>query len=241
MTQRLIAAVSAPTAEGCSTNSTCGCGPQATRARWQPISGPSPSISRGGLDLGAHGADPCPGRRGRRFAAPRIAAEIRHVGAPRDANQDRGRCRRDARDDREGEAAARRWDIKLIPGGLIDLELSPRSPCSPGAGGGRPEKGPAHHRHPSASRAAPRRRGRPAARWSRGGGNSTGHRHPADPAVPHRSAGPRRTCRQALADMLLAATDLPDIRVLEAHLTDTAKRVRTHFDRLLGSKGRKSA
>lgn len=37
-----------------------------------------------------------------------------------------------------------------------------------------------------------------------------------------------------LSDLLLAATDLPDIGVLEAHLTETAARVRRHFDRLLG-------
>ena len=39
-----------------------------------------------------------------------------------------------------------------------------------------------------------------------------------------------------LVDLLLAATDLPDITVLEAHLRETAATVRGHFDRLLGGK-----
>ncbi len=36
-----------------------------------------------------------------------------------------------------------------------------------------------------------------------------------------------------LSDLLLAATDLPELGVLEAHLKETAQRVRTHFDLLL--------
>ncbi|WP_309084154.1 bifunctional [glutamine synthetase] adenylyltransferase/[glutamine synthetase]-adenylyl-L-tyrosine phosphorylase [Chelativorans sp.] len=36
-----------------------------------------------------------------------------------------------------------------------------------------------------------------------------------------------------LADILLRSVDLPDLTVLEAHLADTARRVRGHFDRLL--------
>lgn len=36
-----------------------------------------------------------------------------------------------------------------------------------------------------------------------------------------------------LADLLLTAMDLPDIGVLEAHVKETARTVRKHFDRLL--------
>ncbi len=43
-----------------------------------------------------------------------------------------------------------------------------------------------------------------------------------------------------LSDLVLAATDLPDLNILEAHLKDTAKLVRTHFDDLLGSLGARS-
>ena len=41
-----------------------------------------------------------------------------------------------------------------------------------------------------------------------------------------------------LADLLLRSTDLPDIAVLEAHLKETAATVRRHFDTLLASRKR---
>ena len=41
-----------------------------------------------------------------------------------------------------------------------------------------------------------------------------------------------------LVDLLLAATDLPDIKVLEAHLKETASKVRSHFNRLLGAQSK---
>ena len=44
LTQRLIAAITAPTAEGGSTTSTCGCGHRATPGRWRRASSPSPTI-----------------------------------------------------------------------------------------------------------------------------------------------------------------------------------------------------
>ena len=39
-----------------------------------------------------------------------------------------------------------------------------------------------------------------------------------------------------LSDLLLRQTDLPDFGVLEAHLKETAQKVRNHFDRLLRAK-----
>jgi glutamate-ammonia-ligase adenylyltransferase len=36
-----------------------------------------------------------------------------------------------------------------------------------------------------------------------------------------------------LSDLLLRSTDLPDFNILEAHLQETARTVRTIFDRLL--------
>jgi glutamate-ammonia-ligase adenylyltransferase len=41
-----------------------------------------------------------------------------------------------------------------------------------------------------------------------------------------------------LIDLLLAATDVPDINVLEAHLKEMAGKVRAHFNRLLGATGK---
>ena len=42
-----------------------------------------------------------------------------------------------------------------------------------------------------------------------------------------------------LADLLLGTTDLPDWKVLEAHVRDTAAAVRALFEALLGDGGRK--
>ena len=39
-----------------------------------------------------------------------------------------------------------------------------------------------------------------------------------------------------LSDLLLAATDLPEFGVLEAHLKETARKVRKDFDLLLRAK-----
>ena len=39
-----------------------------------------------------------------------------------------------------------------------------------------------------------------------------------------------------LADLLLRSTDLPELSVLKAHIEDTSRRVTQHFDRLLGSR-----
>jgi len=37
-----------------------------------------------------------------------------------------------------------------------------------------------------------------------------------------------------LADLLLRSTDLPSLGVLEAHIRETAEKVKTAFDELLG-------
>jgi glutamate-ammonia-ligase adenylyltransferase len=39
-----------------------------------------------------------------------------------------------------------------------------------------------------------------------------------------------------LATLLVDVTDLPDFRVLEAHLKETERKVRANFDRLLRGK-----
>jgi glutamate-ammonia-ligase adenylyltransferase len=48
-------------------------------------------------------------------------------------------------------------------------------------------------------------------------------------------AGPldRSDLPPGLGELLLRATDLPDIGVLEAHVKETSRRVRRHFTRLL--------
>ena len=43
-------------------------------------------------------------------------------------------------------------------------------------------------------------------------------------------------CRPACPTCCWQATDLPDFGVLEAHLKETAQKVRSHFDLLLRAK-----
>ena len=125
------------------------------------------------------------------------------------------------------------WDIKLVPGGLIDLEFIAQVAVLTGeAPGERPR-----HREPAKS-------------WRRlspafadpAAPAGTGRRlcalfgaDPDDQALPRpgRSNAKRRrpACRPHAA-----ATDLPDLAVLEAHLKETAKTVRGHFERLLSGK-----
>jgi glutamate-ammonia-ligase adenylyltransferase len=47
----------------------------------------------------------------------------------------------------------------------------------------------------------------------------------------------RKEAPPGLIDLLMGATDLPDIGVLEAHVKETAQRVRSHFGRLLRAGG----
>ena len=84
LTQRLIAAVSAPTAEGVSTTSTCAYGPPATRGRWRPVFRASRLSPRSCLDLGEAGADPGTRRRGRcKPCAMSLAGSSRKICAGR--------------------------------------------------------------------------------------------------------------------------------------------------------------
>ncbi|WP_163268990.1 bifunctional [glutamine synthetase] adenylyltransferase/[glutamine synthetase]-adenylyl-L-tyrosine phosphorylase [Chelativorans alearense] len=125
------------------------------------------------------------------------------------------------------------WDLKLIPGGIIDLEfiaqvavLSGRCASEPPLTGTadilsslapafadeqtRTELAEAHRLYMMLTQVI---------RLC-----LTGPLDPND--VP-----------PGLADTLLRGADLPDLGVLEAHVADTARRVRGHFDRLLRRKG----
>ena len=130
------------------------------------------------------------------------------------------------------------WDIKLVPGGLIDLEFIAQVAVltAPARRRGQAATGTAS----VLSRLAPDFAD-PQTRQELCDAFAlyltltqiirlclTGHFEPED--VP-----------PGLSDLLLAATDLPDIGVLEAHLTETARPCPDAFRRLLGGKGRKSA
>ena len=128
------------------------------------------------------------------------------------------------------------WDIKLVPGGLIDLEFIAQVAVLTGQVEG---EGKATGTAAVLSRLAPSFADAQVKQELEDAFALyqtlsqiirlclTGHFEPED--VP-----------PGLSDLLLTATDLPDIGVLEAHLTETASRIRGHFDSLLGGRARKA-
>jgi glutamate-ammonia-ligase adenylyltransferase len=127
------------------------------------------------------------------------------------------------------------WDIKLIPGGLIDLEFIAQVAVLCGRLNGERITGTA----------------KTLARLSPDFADSQTKRDLTEAYALYLAltqmirlclTGPfeKEDSPPGLVDLLLAATDLPDIKVLEAHLKETAAKVRGHFNRLLGA-GRKSS
>ena len=231
MTQRLIAAVSAPTAEGVlyeldlRLRPSGNKGPVATHVaafvkyqRGEAWTWEHMALSRARTIAGDAGL-----RAG-------VEAEVAAVLAlPRDA----GKVKAEAADMRalieEEKPPHDFWDIKLAPGGLIDLEFI----AQVAAITGKVEEG-AH---------------------ATGTAETLAH---LDPAFIDRQARQelveayalyqaltqmirlcltgdfeRKDVPPGLGDLLLAATGLPDFGVLEAQLKETARTVRGHFDRLL--------
>jgi glutamate-ammonia-ligase adenylyltransferase len=128
------------------------------------------------------------------------------------------------------------WDIKLIPGGLIDLEFMAQVAVITGRieGAGLPTG-----------------TGETLARLAPDFADTATRRELCDAYALYLAltqmtrlcltgSFDRADVPPGLADLLLAATDLPDFSVLEAHLKDTSKMVRTHFDRLLGNSKKRS-
>jgi glutamate-ammonia-ligase adenylyltransferase len=126
-----------------------------------------------------------------------------------------------------------RWDIKLIPGGLIDLEFIAQVAVLRGSLRGERVTGTAKTLSRLSLDFADRQT-----------------KHDLTEACALYMAltqmirlcltGPfeKEDSPPGLVDLLLAATDLPDIKVLEAHLDETASKVRGHFNRLLGAQGK---
>jgi glutamate-ammonia-ligase adenylyltransferase len=124
------------------------------------------------------------------------------------------------------------WDIKLIPGGLIDLEfiaqaavITGRVETKAGITGTlenlsrlKPEFADAQTRQELCDAYALYLSASQITRLCLAGGFD------------------RADVPPGLSDLLLAATDLPDFGVLEAHLKETAKLIRNHFDRIIRAK-----
>ncbi|MBO6899741.1 MAG: bifunctional [glutamine synthetase] adenylyltransferase/[glutamine synthetase]-adenylyl-L-tyrosine phosphorylase [Rhizobiaceae bacterium] len=234
LTQRLIAAVSAPTAEGVlyeldlRLRPSGNKGPVATHVdafgkyqREQAETWEHMALTRARIVAG----DPA--------LAARVEAEIEAVlGLARDA----ARIRHEAGEMRkliaEEKPPRDDWDIKLIPGGLIDLEFVAQVATLTG-------QVDTEQRQPSTIETLSRLRDAFADEQTR-----------ADLAAAH---GLYTTLSQiiricltgplepedvppGLADLMLASTDLPDMAVLQSHVEETSRKVEAHFDRLLRGK-----
>jgi len=126
------------------------------------------------------------------------------------------------------------WDVKLVPGGLIDLEFIAQVAVLTGQASGE-------ERATGTTEIL--------ARLSPGFAPEATRQELSEAFALYTAltqmirlciTGPfeREEAPPGLVDLILAATDLPDLAVLEAHLEATAKAVRGHFDRLLGGNRR---
>lgn len=231
MTQRLISAVSAPTAEGVlyeldlRLRPSGNKGPVATHIdafkkyqRQEAWTWEHMALSR---------ARPIAGDAG---LCGEVEAEVMAVlGQRRDA----AKVKAEARDMRamiEQEKPPRDlWDIKLIPGGLIDLEFIAQVAVITGQVDAAPR---ATGTADILSRLAPRFA-------DAGVRQDLGDAYALYLALTQMTrlcltgAFERDDVPPGLSDLLLAVTDLPDFGVLEAHLKETSQKVRKDFDLLL--------
>lgn len=125
------------------------------------------------------------------------------------------------------------WDIKLIPGGLIDLEFIAQVAVITGqveAGGRLTATGEIlSHLAPDFADADVRQQLCEAYQLYLALTQMT--------RLCLTGAFERDDVPPGLSDLLLAVTDLPDFGVLEAHLKETSRKVRKDFDLLLRTKG----
>jgi glutamate-ammonia-ligase adenylyltransferase len=231
LTQRLIAAVSAPTAEGVlyeldlRLRPSGNKGPVATHVdafakyqrgeawTWEHMALTRARIIAGDEALGAE-----------------IAAIVDEVIAlPRDAVKIAAEAV-EMRDMIAKEKPPRDlWDLKLVPGGLIDLEfIAQVARLTDRAGTERRGNGT----------------GDVLAALAPGFASSQVRQELTDAFSLYgrltqiirlclEGAFDRKDVPPGLSDLLLRVTDLPDFAVLEAHLEETARTVRANFDRLL--------
>jgi glutamate-ammonia-ligase adenylyltransferase len=235
MTQRLIAAVSAPTAEGVlyeldlRLRPSGNKGPVATHIdafkkyqrqdawTWEHMALARARAIGGDDELCAELETEVAGV----LAQPRDAAKVKAEASDMRALIEKEKPPRDL------------WDIKLIPGGLIDLEFIAQVATITG------NVEPGRRVTATADILARLGPGFAAADIR----NELGEAYRLYLALTqmirlcltgefHRDDVP-----PGLSDLLLAVTDLPDFAVLEAHLKDTSRKVRQDFDRLLRAGG----
>lgn len=234
LTQRLIAAVSAPTAEGVlyeldlRLRPSGNKGPVATHIdafgkyqRGEAETWEQMALTRARVVAGdAEFAGRIEAEVDALLALPRGMAEVARKASEMRALIAAEKPPRDA------------WDLKLVRGGLIDLEFIAQVAALTGRiEGERRASGTAD----ALSRLAP-----DFARPRVVGELVEAHALYAGLTQVIRlcltGAFDRRDVPPGLADLLLRNTDLPDLSVLEAHIEDTSRRVEKHFERLIGAR-----
>lgn len=230
MTQRLIAAVSAPTAEGVLYELDLRLRPSGNKG---PVATHISSFRKYQRDeawtwehMALTRARPIAG-------APSLCAEVETevaeiIALPREA----AKVAKEARDMRqmiEDEKPAQDlWDIKLVPGGLIDLEFIAQVAVLTDKVDGAHTTSTAENLHRLSPEFAD-----PQVRQELVDAYGLYSAITQMTRLCLTGAFERNDVPPGLSDLLLAATDLPDFSVLEAHLKETSQRVRADFDALL--------
>jgi glutamate-ammonia-ligase adenylyltransferase len=235
LTQRLIAAVSAPTAEGVLYELDLRLRPSGNKGPVATHFSAFSKYQRNDAWTWEHMAL----TRARAVAgdaalANAVETEIEAILAlPRD----RGKIAREAAEMRaliDKEKPPRdKWDLKVIPGGLIDLEFIAQYAVLTGQVAGKVRSTTVTNE--ILARLAP----------------ATAHAHVKQELVEAHvlfsaltqmirlcltGAFEPEDVPPGLSDLLSGTTDLPDFRVLEAHVQETARKVRNNFDLLLRGK-----
>ncbi|APH71537.1 bifunctional [glutamine synthetase] adenylyltransferase/[glutamine synthetase]-adenylyl-L-tyrosine phosphorylase [Aquibium oceanicum] len=231
LTQRLISAVSAPTAEGVlyeidlRLRPSGNKGPVATHLEafrkyqqteawtWEHMALTRARVVAGDAGLG----DEVGGEIATIIAAPHDATKVRQDACEMRALIETDKPPRDI------------WDLKLIPGGLIDLEFIAQA-------AGLLGQVEAENRTTSTAEALSHLSERFCDGQAREELTSAYRLFTGLAQVSRLCLTgdiDRDDMPPGLADLLLRNTDLPDLKVLEAHIEETAGRVRAHFDRLV--------
>ena len=234
MTQRLIAAVSAPTAEGVlyeldlRLRPSGNKGPVATHVdafkkyqrndpwTWEHMALTRARVIAGDTELAAE-----------------IEAEVAGILAlPRDPKKVAAEAAEMRALIEQEKPPSDMWDLKLVPGGLIDLEFIAQVAVLTGQVQG---EGRVTGTSATLARLSP---GFADGQTRQDLTNAWALYLALTQMIRLCLTGPfeKDDSPPGLIDLLLAATDLPDIKVLEAHLKETATTVRGHFKRLLGEK-----
>ncbi|MDP3898795.1 MAG: bifunctional [glutamine synthetase] adenylyltransferase/[glutamine synthetase]-adenylyl-L-tyrosine phosphorylase, partial [Mesorhizobium sp.] len=235
LTQRLIAAVSAPTAEGVLYEIDMRLRPSGNKGPVATHMAAFRKYQSESAEIWEHMA--LTRARGIAGDADFRATVEADVAAILEAPHDRARVMREAREMRalieKEKPPADAWDIKLIPGGLIDLEFIAQVAVltgglsGAGSGAGKKTATAEVLAHLAAGFADPQTR------------SELVEAHALYSVLTQiirlclTGAFERKDVPPGLADLLLRSTDMPELGVLEAHLKETSRRVRKHFDALL--------